>query len=136
MQQRPRLSWETGCCLLYYSNYCESTILQQLLSPFLSACPRWERTVGVGFTCRDPPSPRRHGGEESEKVLSCLDCTSSSRCRSTFISRTNILGQKTLRDAPAPARRCHRSADGSRPGMNFMPLAIFNNYLTRETSDQ
>lgn len=46
------------------------------------------------------------------------------------------LAKKTLRDAPAPARRCHRSADGSHPGMNFMPLAIFNNYLTRETSDQ
>lgn len=36
----------------------------------------------------------------------------------------------------APACRCHRSADGSHPGMNFMPATIVNNYVSRQTSDQ
>lgn len=38
--------------------------------------------------------------------------------------------------AAAPARRCHRSAEGPHPGVHFTPLAIVNNRLDRQTSGQ
>lgn len=38
--------------------------------------------------------------------------------------------------AAEPARRCHRSAEGPHPRVNFTPLAIVNNHLNRQTSGQ